>query len=240
MNTNNAPVVASPEQEFALALQFLGKLHAGRFPADAVQAAKENSKHPIWLALETLRSKSIDAILKEWQKFYKKYFGLTIDFSELKLPENKSGFDRLIIVVAGLTLNRVYDACAMKFPCWCFTEDLDVAVPKNDRDPMNGTYSILVRDVVEADEELKDLSANMLTEKGIKGITLLERMLFELKYFSKSMKHLDIKNRTLCSGSRDSGVGVPGANWGGRWFEVDCYLPGNRFPNLRSREAVSL
>ncbi len=91
---------------------------------------------------------------------------------------------------------------------------------------------------MEADEELKNKSANMLAEAGIKGETLPERLLHELKYFTDTGKHLDVKNTTLCSGSRDPYGVVPLVDWlsvaGGmrmHWCGLD---------DLRARAAVTL
>ena len=38
--------------------------------------------------------------------------------------------------------------------------------------------------------------------------------MFELEYFKKNGKHLDVDNITLCTGSRCSGGNVPGVGWG--------------------------
>lgn len=176
--------------------------------------------------------------LKQWEALYQEEFGETHDFSGVKIPEKKEGFNRLIVIAKGMTLNRVYDACAKKFPCWRYTDNLDKAVPTNDRTPTEH-YAIWVRDQQEADEELKNLSADDLAEQKITGVTLLERMLLELKYFRETGKHLDIKNVTLCSGSRDADGDVPYANWHGGWFKVRWDCRGCRSPRLRSR-AVSL
>lgn len=178
--------------------------------------------------------------VKSWERFYKKYFGITVDFSALVLPPKREGFDRLIIVAEGLTLNQVSDVCAKAFPCWRYADDLNEAVPTNDRDPKNGAYAIWIRDRVEADEELKNLSADTLTERNIKGITLLERMLFELKYFSETKKHLDTGNWTLCNGSRNSDGDVPSARWLDGKFWVYYSSSDYHCPGLRSRKAVSL
>ena len=180
-----------------------------------------------------------DDAVSSWELFYREIFGLTADFSQLKLPPKRPGFDRLIIVAKGLTLNQVYETCAKHFPCWRYTEDLNTAVPTNDRTPTE-TYAIWVRDRIEADEELKNLSADDLSGQKTKGVTLLERMLHELKYFLETGKHLDIENWTLCNGSRDSGGDVPSASWRDGGFKVCWYYCRDRDPYLRSREAVSL
>ncbi len=182
--------------------------------------------------------KTLHDPIKQWEALYREEFGESPDFSGLTIPEKKEGFTRLLIVAQGLTLNRAYDACAKKFPCRLYTDDLYKDVHTNDRTPTE-SYAVLIRDREEADEELKNLSADDLTEKHITGITLLERILLELKYFLETGKHLDKENVTLCSGSRSRGGHVPRADWHGGEFVVHWRGRGSRRPWLRSR-AVSL
>ncbi|MBI3337653.1 MAG: hypothetical protein HY005_03515 [Candidatus Staskawiczbacteria bacterium] len=176
--------------------------------------------------------------LQEWDSFYKKRFGLTI--GDVAVPDHQPGFDRLIVVANGLTLNRVYDACQKQFKCWRYKDDLDKDVATNDRDPANGTYAIWVRDRQEADEENKNLSADQLATRQVNGTTLMERMLYELKYFDETGNHLDIRSATLCSGSRDSGGDVPNAHWCDGEFGVGWGRSGRRDGGLRARSVVSL
>ena len=171
----------------------------------------------------------------DWAAFYKQYFGLDLDLSGVRIPDRQPGFDRLIVVAKGLTLNQVYDVCTKRFPCQRYADDLDKAVSHNDRKP-DQAYAIWVRDRVEADEELKNLSADQLKEQGIQGITLLERMLYELKYWDETQKHLDVGNITLCTGSRDFGGYVPSADWDDGEFKVHWLY---RSGGLRARAAVS-
>ena len=121
---------------------------------------------------------------------------------------------------------------------------MDAVVQTNDRTAEEKSYAIWVRERVEADEELANLSADDLVAKKAKmkfaDITPLERMLYELKFFMETGKHLDIQNVTLCSGSRDSGGHVPRAYWRGSRFEVDWDYLDSRDSSLRSREVVTL
>lgn len=143
-------------------------------------------------------------------------------------------------VIKGATCNKVVAAIReLKVDAYTYASDLDKGVPTNDRDPNNGSYAIGVRRTVEADEENKNLSANQL-KSSHKGITLLERLLLELGYFLTTGKHLDVKNVTLCSGSRNSGGNVPGVGWGsdGRRVYVDWYHSDSSGGDLRSRSVV--
>lgn len=185
---------------------------------------------------------SIDEHLSPWIEFYKKYFGIVVDLPglrSLQIPAKVAGFDRLIIVVQGIGLNEVWKICVKRFKCYKYTDsDLESLVTENDRDPANGSYAVWVRDVVEADGDMKNLSAKDLAEKSIKGVTLLERLIHELKYFSETGKHLDIDNVTLCSGSRYSDGDVPDAGWFGDELGVGWADPASRGSRLRSRVAV--
>jgi hypothetical protein len=183
--------------------------------------------------------------VKAWERFYQKHFGLTLDLSDVEIPERTpvqtKEFTRLIMVASGLTNNQVYDACHRAFEgkCWRYADDLDTSIPKNERDPKTGAYAIWVRDTVEADKIHHNKSANMVAEAKMKTETSLERNLHELKYFAETGKHLDIVNVTLCSGSRYSGGVVPGASWVHGKFKVDWNTADNRDADLRPREVVS-
>ena len=178
-------------------------------------------------------------LLDPWQEFYRDIFGIEKDFSSLvdslAIPTHKDGFDRLIVVLAGMTPNRLFAKCKELFPAWRYTEDLDQI--KSDREP-DHDYSIWVRDRVEADEELKNLSANNTKARGVVGITLPERLLYELKYFMETGKHLDLKNITLCTGSRGPGACVPGVDWRGGDLSVGWGDPDSRSDGIRVRPVV--
>jgi hypothetical protein len=183
----------------------------------------------------------VSVLLADWQKFYLDLFGLEVDFSALAIPTKKKGFDRLIVVAQGMTPQQLYDKCAEFFSCWKWTdEDLDKIV-RSERTAKDGPYAVWFQDVVEADEELKNLSANNLKKEGIPGITLEERLLMELKYFRETGNHLDIADITLCAGSRYSGGYVPRVYWflDCRKLVVYWSPPEYSFPYLRSRRAVS-
>lgn len=175
-----------------------------------------------------------------WVKFYREMFGVELDLSKLTMPAHRDGFDRLPVIAEGLSIERVYNACKKHFACWKYTDrTLDEAVPTNDRNPANGSYAVWIRERVEADEELANKSANDLASMQITGITLLERLIFELKYWKETGNHLDIQNVTLCAGSRNSGGDVPRVYWDGGKLNVDWYHVDRRHGRLRSRQVVA-
>ncbi len=180
--------------------------------------------------------------LEEWRLFYKKFFRHSLDTDNIRFPQVLEGFDRLIIVAKGFTLNQIYDILARHFDCWRYTEDLDKAVVHNDRDAnQTGTYAVWLRDRQEADEENQDLSPRQIWDKKIQGITLAERMLFELKFWDETGEHLDLKNLTICTGSRRSDGAVPSMYFDSGAQTVDVYWmhPGNRDLHWRTRSVGS-
>mgnify|MGYP001565770517 CR=1 FL=1 len=183
---------------------------------------------------------TIQNLVGDHQIFYHQFFNLDLDFSGIRIPNHQPGFDRLIIVAQGLTAQQVYDVCSQHFKCWKYTDkSLDEAVPTHDRDSKDGHYAIWVRNRVEADEELKNLSADEIKEKKLTTETLPERLLHELKFWSETKNHLDRDNTTLCSGSRDQDGSVPHARWCRDQFRVDWCYSDSSSSDLRSRQAVS-
>lgn len=189
----------------------------------------------------------IRKFLVEWQLFYKKHRERLCleerDFDFLNegihIPEPKEGFDRLIVVARGLTLEKILSAVKSLTPVWWkYRDNLNEITSdrKADKD-----YCVWVRNRVEADEELANKSASDLTRENIHGITLEERFLYGLKFLDETGKHIDIENWTLCSGSRFLSGDVPSVYWDRvtRRVEVrwDFFEAGDNA--LRSRAVVS-
>lgn len=164
--------------------------------------------------LRGLRRTETRDFSESWQSFFMKYFGMELDLSEIATPKHQRGFDRVVIVPSGLTINRVIQVCATFFKVYCYYDDLGNAVAHNDREAKDGRhYAIRIRDRVEADEELRSKSANQLKDESVVTMTLMERLILELKYYDETGKHLDMGNATLCAGSRDSDGSVPDVCW---------------------------
>lgn len=161
-----------------------------------------------------------------WVKFYKDQFDWTVDFSQVIIPEKPEGDDwRLIFIAKGLTINLAFDKASKLFPTWRYAEDLDKAITKNVRNTQNN-YAIWVKDGAEPDQEFLGKSTKQADPDMKLGVTLLERIILEMKYFLETGEHLDIKGLTFCSGSRSSGGNVPSACWiddkfGVFWFVLD-------------------
>ncbi len=163
-------------------------------------------------------------IREEWQKFYQSELGMEVDLSGVQIPEKPEGDYRLIFIAKGLTPNKVFDS--WKFPKWRYSDDLDKAVPTNKR-TASESYAIWALAGDEPDKEFLGKSTKQVDPNMEIGMTLLERMIFESKYFAETGKHLDVKGVTFCSGSRSSGGNVPyvDLNTDGRvcvyWYYLD-------------------
>src|SRR3989344_5361406 len=178
----------------------------------------------------------IRPLLRSWSKFYNQRFGIKPDFSGLMIPPRPEGFDFLIVVLKGITSNQIVTAIRQaRIYVSLYTEDLDSI--KSDRDSTQ-TYAIWVRNRQEADEELKNLSVNKIQEMGLKTETLPERLLHGFKFWDESHIHLDVRNITLCAGSRDSYGNVPVVNWDVSKVRVCWYFPADASVFLRARSAV--
>src|SRR3989344_3808218 len=184
--------------------------------ADELQRIKDNpnfSEAPKQVSKEkpTRPGQGVRAMLRDWQTLYRQEFGIEIDISKIRIPKRVPGFDRLIVVAQGLTPEKIVSVLKGHMTVWKYADNLDTV--KSDR-KTDQPYAIWIRDRQEADEELKNKSANQLQQEGVNCITLEERLLYHLKYFLETGKHLDEKNWTLCAGSRDPDGGVPEVVWG--------------------------
>ncbi len=149
-------------------------------------------------------------VRRDWEAYYKKTYQWAVDFSEVIVPPKPEGVWRLVFVAKGITCDKVYNSWI--FPKWKYMNGgIDGAVSTNIR-TASDHYAVWVRDEVEPDAEFLGKKTNQV-DAGMKiGMTLLERMILEGKYFDESGKHLDVVGGTFCSGSRDSDGYVPYVN----------------------------
>ena len=175
-----------------------------------------------------------------WQLVYSR-IGMSKEVSGLSLPESDLSL-WTVPVIRGVTFNKVVGGFRKSNVDICvYVDDLDEKIVQNDRDPnKGGSYVVRFKRTVEADEENKDLSANVLAGRGVKGITLLERLLLGLGFFLTTKGHLDVNSITLCSGSRDFDGYVPRVGWNSynrevyvHWSSLDAHRG-----RLRARSVV--
>lgn len=191
----------------------------GQFADKPVKELNRDRKKESLLA-ETKSKLKCEDVLAVWKTIYCEWFDMEIDISNLQIPKNynpKKHF--LVLVDQNITMNAVVSAMRKRFSVRLYdVENLDANVKKNDRNPLNGNYVILLKKKIEADKAF--LPADKLAQKRYKGITLLERLLLEVLYYNETGDHLDIHNITLCSGSRDTWNGNYAVDWGGKSLEV--------------------
>lgn len=181
-------------------------------------------------------------IRRQWEEFYKNQFGWDMDFSLVLIPTRPEvGSWRLLFIAKGLTMNRGFEQCEKLFNSWRYNDDLDKAIPTNARNASEN-YAVWVRDGVEPDTEHLGKSTRQADNDMKIGITILERIIFEIKYFLETGKHLDIKGVTFCSGSRFSDGYVPGCSWypADGEFKVDWYHLDYSNSDYGVRSAVSV
>jgi hypothetical protein len=233
MMATNKVVVGGSNVSAAQLKDFFRQIEDGSLKSYHIQCVLDH-QNPFEILMDTQNQ------LERACALYAEVFGITIDPVSVVIPERQPGRDRLIVIPKSVTMNRVVEYLRTEFTVSLYTEDLDRDVTTNDR-TSSETYAIWVQDVVEADEELKGLSANDLAAKKIPGVTLLERLLHEMLYFKETGKHLDLVNWTLCSGSRYSVGHVPLVDWreDDRCLRVNWDYPDFRNENLRSRAVVS-
>jgi len=182
---------------------------------------------------------ALDYSSAEWQEFYKDHFGLIVDFSQVPIPKNPGKGYRLIFIAKGMTMNKAFARCKELFDAGAYRDDLDKAIPTNARTAKEH-YAVWVRDGIEPDAEHLGRSTRQADPDMKIGITLLERIIFEIKYFSETGKHLDVKGVTFCSGSRFADGYVPYAYWSGSEFRIFWCSLGDSNSDCGVRSAVSL
>lgn len=212
--------------------------------AETISSDKSVFINAVTRALEPfIRTKSADFWFDDQARFYKEVFGLDCDYSSVKAPVSRDGFNWMIVADERITTEMTNNKCRERFPFWRWTDtSFDKIVTHNDRSEKDGTYAIWLRDTVEADEIHKNKSANDIQAAGIKGVTLREQLLLVLWHHWKYGKYLDIVNITLCTGSRCCSDGsVPDCYWAPdhHRVSVDWCFPGLLLSRIRCREVVS-
>ncbi len=240
------------DQIFTLAGRIANRINSHKPSAKRVQDAitNPNGNDPLYLAIDAIFEaskveekkviKHENPLLQSWVDFYFKYFGLVIDLSGVKIPDKKEGFDRLIVVAAGMSINLIYDTGKKNFSSWKWCDDdLESKMRESERGTVKVPYAFWVRDNQEADEDLKNTSALMIEEQKIDTENLLERLLHGFKYWSENKQHLDVGTVTLCASSRSADGDVPrvARDYDGL-VRVHRYVPQYRVAGLRARRAV--
>lgn len=174
--------------------------------------------------------------ITEWEDFYRE-IGINCDLSQVVIPDDPGGFSRVLIMVADVTPQWIFDKSSELFPCWKWTDGNLDEIMISERLAKNGPYAIRVHDRVEADEELKNHSAYDIKDQMVYE-TFEERMIHELKFFKETGEHLDRINITLCAGSCYSFGYVPRVRWYEGKLLVSRYRFDDRDDRVRPRVVV--
>ena len=181
------------------------------------------------------------ALIRYWQKFYEEIFNLRVDFSGVPVPEAPDEFSWFVCVPESMTTEQTFSGMKKQFPIWKYTNKPldDVLDLSFGRDARQHPYIIRLRANIEADKDLKNLSANDIAAQKINTTTLKERLLLSRFLYWKEKSILDREVITLCSGSRCSDGHVPSVHWHDDRLKVYWYRPDLRYDCLRSRRVVS-
>jgi hypothetical protein len=182
----------------------------------------------------------------DWPLTYAK-LGMEAEYTEVSKkfvfpPTNPNLW--IVPMFPGVTPNKIVSGYRnLGVDVYTYRDDLDTDVTQNDRDPnRDGAYLIGFRRTIEADEENANKSASQLAKVKHKGIVLCERLLLGFGFYVTTGQPLDVKNQTLCTGSRDAHGDVPNVYWNPDSRKVYVYgcNPDYRGGSLRSRSVVSL
>lgn len=141
--------------------------------------------------MDNVTSSNSDLAWKaEWTKFYKEVLGLDVDLSSLVVPEQKTGFER-VLIAKGLELFQVLSRCRCAFVVETHENRLDMQLC-NQR--ANSGY------VIFTPSRSTDTAGKII---DFDSLALTESLVFELWYFWKmamvGRPKSDFKWRTLCS-----------------------------------------
>jgi len=213
--------------------------------ADLAHKLQHGSITPEELAMflksENLPEENILTLIQDWQKFLYEIFNVEADFSEVLIPSAPDELVWPICVPKGITTEQAFSRGKRQFSIRKYTKKSldDVLDLSSGRDAWQNSYIVCVHPNVEADEDLKNLSANDIAAQKINTITLKERILLGRFLYWKKEIILDRKISTLCAGSCCSDGSVPAAGWFDGRFRVGWGYSGLRYGDLRARRAVS-
>ncbi len=192
---------------------------------------------------------------KQWEALYDHYFGNMggsfnkVGLNNLLIPSIPID-GQLLLVGKDIHIGQVIYTCKQSFNV--NMEGYDVGdlmsqlclEERSAKEP----YSVIVKKIVNASEDRKyggkSIDDLKMDFPNYSGITLLERVLYELLHFSLTGNHLDTEDYsdTICTGSYFTGRGFPTVRYSTKMNELqisclpgDTYIPGN---NDYAREVI--
>jgi hypothetical protein len=203
----NQKVNATPGQLSAVGFKIAGTvtrvLGAGNFGFEEANHLILNDEK----TLEKLTEKFCEEILgvkaDQWteekrriEKFYKKFFNRTIDWSKIILPIKKDGVNRLEVIFSDITEDEIFKAYAKQFgkdSVWKYCESITKIIQIQQERP-EGNYAICH---VGGDEpDMLNKSYNDGINKGIKFMVPKEGLIAAFRYRTETNKMYDVKGLT--------------------------------------------
>ncbi len=195
----------------------------GKFSFEQIESFLKN-KDLVAKRLKGVLLRMSDGYLEvrdEWEKFYSEHFGIEEDFFEVQIPPKPTtGSWRLIFIPQSLGLQNVIHQMEKHYKILFENTDIvGIQVLFTDTRSSQMTYAVWVQAGSVPDPQYWSKTTHEVDPNGISGVTLMERLIFEFKYFLTTGEHLDERSMTFCTGSRsaDSIVCV-------RWNEFDGHL----------------
>ncbi|MEK7555125.1 MAG: hypothetical protein AAB518_04040, partial [Patescibacteria group bacterium] len=144
--------------------------------SDLLQQVKEHENFATRLGLEPVISdpeaEAVKFTVEDWLRFYRDDCGISISESDIVIPAPPTFPHWLVAEPAALTPNQGYAAMERRFggnQCWRHTGNLDVYERIHS---FIGVRAFYVRARIEADEELKDQSAQMIWDAKTPTLSL--------------------------------------------------------------------
>jgi len=138
--------------------------------------------------------------LANWRSFYQREFGIVL--GNVDIQKARSGSERLIVVAQSLTVDEVLSHCEKYFPIsFSMMTPVENYIRHEDRQATH-TYAIHIPSRFDYNKCDPVLTANAFVAAGQSGMTLLERLLLELKHFIETGEHVEGRSSaTLCTGT---------------------------------------
>lgn len=189
-------------------------------------------------------AKQIVGNMSDWSGMLKDFFRQindgSITMEQLRdFLEHRNPFEQKYIKIEDYSWKKTSEIIAELrelFPVIIYNED-EINIDREFPTPAKSTFRTFLFNQ-EADYALRNKSADELKHNKIEGITLRERLIYELEYFNKTGQHLDIRYSTLCSGSRSSSRKFPRVLWiNGLRIDIDYIFSGTSSEKMCSRRA---
>lgn len=130
------------------------------------------------------------------EKFYKKFFNRTIDWSKISVPFKKEGMNRLEVIFSDITEDEIFNAYAKQFgkdSVWKYCESITKII-QIQQERSEGDYAICHAGGDEPD--MLGLSYDDGMEKGIKFMIPKEGLISAFRYRTETNKMYDVKGLT--------------------------------------------